>query len=222
MPPFALERVIIEIISAIACFIIMRFMLKPFQLTKESRYLGLPLGFGFLGMSYALSAIMYSPLFSVDIWIDFRWVQVFVRGFAFLFLVLTYYFSKSQKKLSYVWKIFLGTLLAFVTFLILLIIILPEISQSNYLFFYIFSRLFGIVCLVYLTIHTVKSHLEQRDLRTLLTPFAFISLVIDQYSSIIWRVDASYLALFGGLFFRISSFAVFLFLLYKAFYGNGK
>jgi hypothetical protein len=222
MPPFALERVTIEIISAIACFIIMRFMFKPFQLTKESRYLGLPFGFGFLGISYALSAILYFPLFSVDIWVEFRWVQLFVRGFAFSFLVLTYYFSKSQKNLSYLWKLFLGILLAFVTFLILLIISSPEISQSNYLLFYIFSRLFGIVCLVYLTIHTLKSHLKRPDSRTLLTPFAYILLAIDQYSSIIWRVDASYLALFGGLIFRLFSFAVFLYILFKGFYGKGK
>ena len=222
MPPFAVERVTIEIISAIACFILMRFMFKPFQLTKESRFLGLPFGFGFLGISYALSAIMYSPLFSVDVWFDFRWVQLFVRGFAFLFLVITYYFSKSQKNLSYVWKMFLGLLLAFVTLLILFIISSPEISQSNYLRSYIFSRLFGIGCLVYITIHTVKSHLKQPDLRTLLTPFAYILLAIDQYSSIIWRIDASYLALFGGLFFRIFSFAVFLYILYEGFYSKGK
>ena len=217
-----MERFTIEIISAIACLIIMRFMLKPFQLTKESRYLGLPFGFGFLGMSYVLSAILYFPLLSVDIWVDFRWVQLFVRGFAFSFLVLTYYFSKSQKNQSFPWKLFLGSLLAFVTILMLLIISSPEISQSNYLLFYTFSRLFGIGCLVYLTIHTLKSHLKWSDSRTLLTPFGYILLSIDQYSSIIWRVDASYLALFGGLIFRLFSFAVFLYILYSGFYGKGK
>jgi hypothetical protein len=53
-------RIIVEIASAIACFILVRFMIKPFQLTRESRYIGLPLGFIFLGISYAIAAIAYT------------------------------------------------------------------------------------------------------------------------------------------------------------------
>ena len=95
MPLYAVERITIEAASAIACFILVRFMIKPFRLTRETRYLGLPLGFGFLGVSYAFSALSYSTIFSFSNW---GWMQLLVRGVAFLFLLITYYFSKSEKK----------------------------------------------------------------------------------------------------------------------------
>jgi hypothetical protein len=57
-------RVVVEIASAILCFILLVFMIKPYRLTREGRYLGLPLGFSFLGVSYFLGAIALSGVFS--------------------------------------------------------------------------------------------------------------------------------------------------------------
>ena len=51
-----LARIIIEVVSATACFILVWFMIKPYQLTGEGRYLGLPLGFLFLGVSFTISS----------------------------------------------------------------------------------------------------------------------------------------------------------------------
>jgi hypothetical protein len=42
-----LVLILIEIVSAILCFVLLRSMIKPYRTTGEGRYLGLPLGFGF-------------------------------------------------------------------------------------------------------------------------------------------------------------------------------
>jgi len=54
-----LARIAVEVVSAIICFILVKFMIKPFRLMGEERYLGLPLGFGFLGISYSIAALAY-------------------------------------------------------------------------------------------------------------------------------------------------------------------
>ncbi len=219
MPLYELERITLEVVSAIACFILLRFMIKPFQKTGEPVYLGLPLGFGLLGLSYAFSALSYSPLFNFQKW---GWVQLLVRMFAFLFLAVTYYFSKSGKTPKLLWKASVGLLASFLIILTLLIIISPQVSRPDYVFYYICVRAVSFVCLGYIAIHALKGHMAQPDPTTLLVPLGYILLAIDQYSSIIWVVDASYLALFGGLAFRLASLSVFLYVSYKSFYGLGK
>src|SRR5512136_2556149 len=116
MPPYGVERIIIEVISAIACIILVRFMIKPYGLTREARYLGLPLGFGFLGLSYTFSAFSYSSLFDFA---SYGWMQLTVRGFAFLFLAVTYYFSKSEKHPRTLWNMTIGLLAAIFAIMVL-------------------------------------------------------------------------------------------------------
>lgn len=221
MALFVFERVLLEIVSAIACVILVRFMIKPYQLTGEARYLGLPLGFGFLGVSYFFSAIIYSPLLSSDAMANFGLIQLLVRGFAFLFLAVTYYFSKSEKKVKFLWNTVLASLTAIMIILFFVLIISPELSRSDYLFLYLCSRFFGIGCLCYITIHALKSHLEESDSATILAPFGYLLLAISQYSAIIWGFDSSYLALFGALLFRLAGLAIFLYSVYRGFYGRG-
>jgi len=216
---YDVERITIEVVSAIACFILVRFMMKPFRLTGETRYLGLPLGFGFLGASYAFSALSFSPVF------DFAnrgWVQLFVRAFAFLFLAVTYYFSKSAKKPKLLWNITLGVLAAILTILILLAIMSPQFSWPNYRLAQIYVRVFDLVCLSYISIHALKSHMEQPDPTTLMIPLGYILLGIGQYSLLIWAVDASIFAFFSGLALRLAGLAVFLFVSYRTFYSSEK
>jgi hypothetical protein len=212
MPLYSIERITIEVVSAIACFILVRFMVKPFRLIGETRYLGLPLGFGFLGVSYAFSAVSYSPIF------DFAnrgWVQLYLRGAAFVFLAVTYYFSKSTNKSRLLWNITLGLIGVILTVLVLLAIISPQISRPDYILWYICVRVVSLICLCYISIHALKSHMEQPDPTTLAVPFGYILLAIGQYSSIIWVVEASYLALFGGLAFRLAGLAIFLYVSYR-------
>jgi len=50
----------IEIVSAALSFIIARFMVKLYRYTGEGRYIGLPLGFAFLAMSYLFMGLAMS------------------------------------------------------------------------------------------------------------------------------------------------------------------
>jgi len=216
---YDLERITIEVVSAIACFILVRFMIKPFRLTGESRYLGLPLGFGFLGVSYAFSALSYSSIFAFS---NSAWVQLFVRAFAFLFLAVTYYFSKSEKKPKLLWNMTLGLLAAILTIVILLAIISPPFLWPDYRLNQAYVRVFDLICLSYISIHALKSHIEQPDPTTLMSPLGFILLGFGQYSLLIWAVDASLFAFFGALALRLAGLAVFLYVSYRTFYSSEK
>ena len=213
---YDVERITIEVISAIACLILVRFMIKPFRLTGETRYLGLPLGFGFLGASYAFSALSFSPLFDFS---NSGWVQLFVRAFAFLFLAVTYYFSKSAKSPKLLWNTTLGILAAIFSVLILLAIISPEFLWPNYLQAQVFVRIFDLICLSYISIHALRSHIEKPDPTTLTIPFGYILLGIGQYSLLTWAIDASIFAFFTGLVLRLAGLSVFLFVSYRTFYN---
>jgi hypothetical protein len=104
-------------------------MTKPFRLTQETRYLGLPLGFGFLGVSYAFSALSYSRILPFT---NSLLAQILVRAYAFLFLLVTYSFLKSAKKPKLLWNSTFGILIAVFAVLILLIIISPQFHPSDY------------------------------------------------------------------------------------------
>jgi hypothetical protein len=66
----------IEVISAIMCAILVRFVVTPFLVIMQSRYLGLPLGFGFLGASTAFTALFISGGIEFDyMW----WTQLFLE-----------------------------------------------------------------------------------------------------------------------------------------------
>jgi len=211
------ERITIEVISAIACFILVRFMIKPFRLTGETRYLGLPLGFGFLGASYAFSALSFSPLFDFN---NIKWIQLFVRAFAFLFLAVTYYFSKSEKRPKLLWNTTLGLLAAILTILMLLAIISPQFLWPDYGLNQVYLRIFSLMCLSYISAHALKSHIEKPDPTTLMIPLGYVLLGIGQYSVLIWAVDESIFAFFGGLALRLAGLAVFLYVSYRTFYSS--
>lgn len=219
MIAYIAARITIEVVSAIACFILLRFMAKPFIATGETRYLGLPLGFGFLGASYTFSAISYLPEFNFQNW---GWIQLFIRSFAFLLLATTYYFSNSKKKSKTLWTSVTGIIIAMLISIILFAIISPEISRPVYVQYYIFLRFANFIILWYIIINGLKSLIGPIDRTTIVSPFGYIFLSIDQYSSIIWVVDCSHLAHFGGLTFRLLGLAVLLFVSYSVFYSSEK
>ena len=97
-----LALVFIEFISAVLCLFLLRFMIKPFRTTGESRYLGLPLGFAFLGISYIFMG--FSLYFEISLLVeDLKWLQLFTQAYAFAFLAATYYFSKEPAKNTRLW-----------------------------------------------------------------------------------------------------------------------
>jgi hypothetical protein len=218
-----LSRIIVEIASAIVCFILVKFMAKPFQLTKEARYLGLPFGFGFLGISFVISAIVYSLRSSV-FWIDLLWFQSFTRTFAFVFLAMTYYFSKKPTKnsrlLSHV-IISLFVVVLVTAFLVLFIAPLIA-SDGGYGASQIYVRIFNLICLSYVALHTLKGHIEKPDPTTIWIPFGFILLGISEYSLLFWYTDLSLAALAGAMTLRLIGLSVFLFVSCRTFYSSEK
>jgi hypothetical protein len=218
---YDIERISIEIASALVCFILVKFMIKPFQLTRENRYLGLPLGFAFLGASYAFSAVSFAfEALQVRsfVFTSWYWVELLFRAFAFLFLATTYFFSGLKNESRLLWNATMGILVALLTALILFVIIFPQVLWSNYIVINIYSRFISLMCLLYISIHTLKTHVQQADPKTLLVPLGYILLGIGTYSSLIGAVDLTIFPLIGALVLRIAGLAVLLFVCYKTFY----
>lgn len=220
MADFQEFRIAYEITSTIICLILVRFMIKPYQLTGESRYIGLPLGFGFLGATYALSAFTYyQPHIFGNATL---YIQLVVRTFAFVFLCVTYYFAnKKTKNNRWVWNTTLAVLLvAFVTSFALVILPITAPTYSEYLAAATYVRIFNIACIGYLCYRTFRSHLEQPDPDTLWIPLGYVLFGISQYSLIIYTLENSYSAWWSSLGIRYAAFALFLYVAYKSFYSK--
>ena len=196
-------------------------MIKPYKLTGESRYLGLPLGFGFLGLTYALSAFIYAQPYVLGT--ATLYIQLVVRAFAFVFLVVTYYFSrKSVENTQRFWNATLAVLIvaAFVTSFVLIRI--PVVDLPNYSVLSAFVRVFNLVCIAYLCAHTLRSHLEKPDPETIWIPLGYFLFGISQYSLIIYAVDNSMTSWWGALAIRWAGLAVFLIISFRSFYRKQK
>lgn len=211
-------RIAYEVTSAILCFVLVWFMIKPYRYTREGRYVGLPLAFGFLGASYLFSAIIYAqPSFFAE---DVLWFQLVARTFAFVFLAATYYFSKNPSKL--LWNVTFSLIVAAIVTSVIAVIFTPQFDFESYRATSGYVRTFIIICLTYIIIHVLRSHIAKPDPTTLLIPLGYILLAISQYSLIIWAVDASMLAWWGALALRWGGLATFLFVAYVTFYGSRK
>lgn len=212
-------RTVVEVVSAILCFVLLRFMIKPYKLMGEVRYLGLPLGFGFLGVSYILGAIAFSQIFPFK---ELAYIQLLSRTFAYCFLVVTYYFSKKPSKNSRIkWNIALSLLIVSLAASILVAFILPEFAVDSYQATQVYVRIFNIICLIYISIHTLRSHVSKPDPTTIWIPFGFILLGISQYSLLIWSIDNSIFAFDGALVLRLAALTIFLLVSYLTFnYSN--
>jgi hypothetical protein len=213
-------RTAIEVISAIMCFILLRFMIKPYEITGESRYLGLPLGFGFLGVTHAISAFAYYMesylpiIFSRNIF----YIQLIARTFAFLFIAITYYFSKKPNKNSRLtWKI---SLILFIALLLasLLIVSIPDLTIQIYRLTRSYLRVFNLIIILYICTHTFRSHIAKPDPKTIWIPLGYVFLAVSQYSLLLWQFDGGIYAFFAGLIFRLIFLSVFLIVTYGSFY----
>ena len=214
-------RIIIEIVSASICFILLWFMAKPYSLTRESRYLGLPLGFGFLGVSYVVVALLISTPGAFDN--ELSWLQLLPRTFAFLFLAVTYYFSKKPSKRSpLIWNVTISFLILVLVTLFIMVLINPHLASPNYIGLSVYFRAFNLLCLFYISVYTLRRHVKNLEPKTIVIPIGFILLGMNQYSAIIWSVDRSYFAFWGALVLRLTALVIFLFVSYKVFYSSNK
>ena len=209
-------RVTVEVVSVIVCFILVRYMIKPYWLTREVRYLGLPLGFGFLGISYAISAIAYTGLYH---FFELLWIQFLARTFAFVFLAMTYYFSKkTSKNTRILWDLTFSLLIISLIALFIVAFIFPQTTSDNYTTSQIYVRVFNVICLSYIVIHTLRSHIKKPEPTTIWIPLGFILLAISQYSLLFWYIDNSISAFTGSLTLRLMALTVFLAVSYSSFH----
>jgi hypothetical protein len=211
-------RTAIEVVSAIMCFILLRFMIKPYEITGESRYIGLPLGFGFLGATYILSAFAYYTRSILGG--NTLYIQLIARTFAFLFIAITYYFSKTPTKNSRrLWKITL-TMLFTLLIISFLIADTPYINLDSYGITRNILRAIDLIIILYICIHTFRSHIEKPDPTTLLIPLSYTTLLVSQYSVLLYQLDASGMnsAFFAALILRLVFLSVLLIVSFGAFY----
>ena len=203
-----LIQLAIEVVSAVLCFVLVKFMLKPYEFTREGRYLGLPLGFAFLGISEVLLGI--GIFIEIN---EIRLIALISRTFAYIFLVVTYYFSKKPRKYSHViWNMtfsLIVVILAATSFIMLN----GSIGFNQPLNPSIYFRIFSLICVGYICIHTLRSHIQNPERDTIWIPIGFILFGISQYSILIWASDAHYVygvAFTGGWIARLAGLSIFI------------
>jgi uncharacterized membrane protein len=215
-----LALVLMEVVSAILCFVLLRFMIKPYRTTGEGRYLGLPLGFGFLGVSYVFMgfALYFESSLFVE---DIKWFQLFTQAYAFAFLAATYYFSKKPAKDTRLWWNITYAGLVFAVVVSYLVVFEPPMfGLPSYKTVDEYFRIFNIICLAYISIHTLRSHASRPDAKTIWIPLSYLLLGFSQYSFLIWSIDSSFAAFVGAHILRIAGLLVFVFVVYQSFFGS--
>ncbi len=206
-------RIIIEPASAIICFILVWFMIKPYRLTGENSFLGLPLGFGIMGISHVIAA-------SVAFYQGLEWFMLLFRTFSFAFLATTYFFStKSLKKTQYIWNITISALIVVLITLSLLIFVAPQAIWQSYSITQIYCRIFIEIFLCYIIIYTMRNHVKKPNPMTLWIPFGYIFFALSQYSFLFYYTDSSVAAFWGAVAFRFAGLLVFLMVSYRTFYS---
>jgi hypothetical protein len=212
---------LIDAVSAFICFVLVWFMTKPYRYTGERRYIGLPFGFSFLGASYVIGLIGFLESGGfVDV---LRWVQLFTQSYAFAFLAVTYYFSKKEKEARLSWfaiafaAIFSAAIISYTVILVAPLYDLPHFDTVDD-----YMRIFNMVCISYIAIHTLKRHASKPDAKTIWIPLGYLLFDFGQYSLLLWSLDASFTAFIGAHFLRLAGLLVFLYVAYQTFYASNE
>src|SRR3990170_6504292 len=147
--------IVAEVVSAILCFILVRFMMKPYRYMGEGRYIGLPLGFAFLGLSYIFTGL--SMLFETALFVEeIKWLQLFTQAYAFAFLAATYYFSQKEfERRRLWWEITFAGLIFAIVISFLIVFEPPVFGLPSYRTVDEYFRIFNIICISYISIHTL-------------------------------------------------------------------
>jgi hypothetical protein len=122
------------------------------------------------------------------------------------------------------WDVTLSAIIVALTSLAIFLFVAPQLAIGNYGVLSIYVRIFNIVCLLYITIHTLRSHLIAQDSKTILTPFGYLFLLIGQYSLLIWNTGdiTNEIPFYGGLVLRWIGLVLFLLIAYRTFFGANK
>jgi hypothetical protein len=211
-----------EFVSAAISFILVRFMVTPYLYTGEDRYVGLPFGFTFLGVSYLFMGLAFS-LSSYPFAEEMKWLQLLMQAYAFAFLALTYYFSKKAARRStrLLWQVIYSALIVGMIVTYLIIFEPPTFALPPYNIADRYISILDIVVASYVSLHTLRSHAMNPDPKTIMAPFGYLLLAFSEYSSLIWSLDSSHSALAGAYTIRLTSLVLFLLISYKAFFSRG-
>ena len=122
------------------------------------------------------------------------------------------------------WDVALSGIIVALTSFAILFLVAPGIALDHYQTLSIYVRIFNIVCLLYISVYTLRSHLAAQDSKTILTPFGYIFLLIGQYSLLIWNTGdiTNQIPFYGGLLMRWIGLVLFLLIAYRTFYGTNK
>jgi hypothetical protein len=193
-------------------------MIKPYQVTGERQYLGLPLGFGFLGVSYLLTTCaLLSDTFGFAQ--DLKWLQILTQAYAFVFLAATYYFLKKPKrKTQLLWNITYASLFFVIAFSYLIVIVPPAFILPSYQTANDTLLVTNIVFLVYISVHTIRHQIANPNPKKIWLPFAYMLLAFSQYSLLFWSLDQSFNAYIGSYVLRLASLVIFVLVTYQVFY----
>jgi hypothetical protein len=152
---------------------------------------------------------------------EIKWLQLFTQAYAFAFLAATYYFSKKPPERTRLWWDITYAGLVFAAVVSYLVVFEPPmLGLPSYKTVDEYFRIFNIICLAYMSIHTLRSHASRPDPKTIWIPLSYLLLGFSQYSFLIWSLDSSFSAYVGAHFLRLSGLLVFLFVVYQAFYGT--
>jgi hypothetical protein len=223
-PILATELISIDVTVIVLCGILLKFMIKPYLVTGENRYLGLPLGFGVLGLTYFIGIISVIGFFEPIPYLDaMNWLQLSLRSFAFAFLALTYYFSKkSIHKTRIWWNIALSVLIVALLVSCAIVFVIPQFGVSAYRVSGAYTRVFNVLCLAFISTYTIRSYLKKRDPATGGSALGYIQLAISQFLLIFWFAYWDYNVFWTAMIFLLSGILVFVFVSYNAFYGTKK
>jgi hypothetical protein len=212
------ELISIHAVAIALCAILVYFMMKPYKVTGESRYLGLPLGFGFLGLSHFFSAYtFFAPSEFHD---PVVWLQLSARSFAFAFLALSYYFAKKPSQNSRVWwNITLSILTVALMMTFVGALISPQ-SSTAYLQEDMYFRIFNVVCLSFISIHTFRIYLKKNERATASTAFGFIQLALSQFLLIFWAAYLNLSVFWVAMLLLLSGLTTLVVISYRALYRS--
>jgi hypothetical protein len=209
--------VLIEGVSAAITFILVWFMAKPYRMTGESRFLGLPIGFAFLGVSYVFMGASLS-LGESSLLDATKWLQLFSGAYAFVFLSVTYYLSSEtrEQKARMLMQALTSLMLLMLILVFIIVFLPPAFAFPSYKAADEYFRLFNMSLALYVTIQALKSHVLRPEPKTIVAPLGYALLAFSQYSFLIWSIDSSFSAFIGAHVIRMAGLLVFLFVSYKA------
>lgn len=204
--------IVIEGVSAVLAFVLVRFMMRPYRTLEDSRYLSLPLGFVFLGFSYifmGISLVLSAPS-SIE---KAKWMHLFTGAYAFTFLAVTYYLSakESDKEVRPAVQALISLSFLLLIFLVVVLFFPPILEIPDYKAADEYFRLFNMLMALYVVLHTLKSHTEEPGPGTIFAPLGYVLLAFSQYSLLITSIDSSFSAFWGAHVLRVFSLLIFLY-----------